>query len=162
MLARGKLGKIAAAAEHRFNVAVELRLFNYALHVVVNSAVMRKIAFYILLCFLVGNSDVLCERVGSYSVDYSEVYRLCAASHNRSDHIERQVEHLRGCDRVDIVAVLEGGYHVFVLSDMGEHPQLDLRVVRVNEHPVLTRAEEFAHFLAKLGADGNILQIRLR
>ena len=68
---------------------------------------------------------------------------------------------LRSGDGVDVVVVFESGDHVLVIGDMRQHAQLDLRIVRVDQYPALTGTEKLAHFPAELGADGNVLQIRL-
>ena len=53
MLARGEFGKISSSAEHRFNIAVSVRLFDNIFHIAVNTAVMGKIAFNVVLCLFI-------------------------------------------------------------------------------------------------------------
>ena len=44
---------------------------------------------------------------------------------------------------------------------MGENAQLNLRIVRVNEHISVTRNKELSHFAPERRAHGDILKIRL-
>ena len=63
---------------------------------------------------------------------------------------------------VNILPVLEGFDHVLVLRDMCEHAQFDLRIIRVNQDVIFVRCDKHAaQFAAKLGADRNILQVRV-
>ena len=62
---------------------------------------------------------------------------------------------------MDILLVLKGLDHILVMGDMGQHPQLDLGVIRVHQHPALLGQEKFPQLPAQLGADRDILQIGL-
>ena len=55
----------------------------------------------------------------------------------------------------------EGLHQRRVAGKMGHQPQLNLAVVRVQQHPALPGQEGPADLLALLGADGDVLQIRL-
>ena len=161
MLARGEFGKISSSAEHRFNIAVSVRLFDNIFHIAVNTAVMGKIAFNVVLCLFIWNTDILCKWKCADSVNNTEVNRLCTASHNRSYHIKRHIEHLWRCDCVDIFVILERFNHIFVTRNMGKHTEFNLRIVGVNERPALSCTEKLSHLSAKLGSYGDILEIRL-
>ena len=90
----GKLGEIAAAVEKGLGKAVLARFFNNLLHIAVNAAVMVKIAFDIGIGFPARYADILCKRECADAVYYAEIYCLCSASHQWSDHMKRHIEHL--------------------------------------------------------------------
>ena len=73
-----------------------------------------------------GNADILSEGKCAYSVNYAEIDRFGSASHQRSYGLNGHIEYLRCGYCVYIVAVVEGGYHRFIVCDVGENSQLDL------------------------------------
>ena len=62
---------------------------------------------------------------------------------------------------MDIVTVVEGINHVFVVCNMSKNTKLNLRIVGINEHTAVFCLKEFSHLSAKLGTNGNILKIGL-
>jgi len=60
---------------------------------------------------------------------------------------------------VDILTALEGPQQHGILGQGRHHPQLDLAVVRVQQHPARLGHEGSANGTALLGADGNVLEI---
>ena len=82
-------------------------------------------------------------------------------AHLLAHQLDRHAEHLRGCDRVDILPVAEGIAHRLIARNVGQKPQLDLGIVRVHQHAALRRHEHAAKLAAQLRARGDILQIRL-
>ena len=82
-------------------------------------------------------------------------------AHLLGDLISRHAEDLRGRDGVDVLAGQKRLLHRLVVRDVREQPQLDLAVVRVDEHAAACWDEHAAEFAAELRARGDILQIRL-
>ena len=70
-------------------------------------------------------------------------------------------EHLSGGGGVDILAGAESLLHGLVVGNMGQHPQLDLAVIRIHQHTAGLGDEHLADLSPKIGAHGNVLQIRL-
>ena len=101
------------------------------------------------------------ERECTYAVNYAEIDRLCTAPHQRSYRLNRHVENLRSSYCVDIVAVVEGGYHRLVVRNVRENTKLDLRIVGINEHTAVFGDKEFSKLTSDRCSDGNILQIGL-
>ena len=62
---------------------------------------------------------------------------------------------------MDIHPLPEGGDHCGIVCQRRQHPQLDLGIVGVHQQVALLRLEEVPHPAARLGADGDILHIRL-
>ena len=62
---------------------------------------------------------------------------------------------------MDVRTVQKRLLHVLVACDMRQNAQLDLRVVGVHERLALARHKVAAQAAAQLGADGNVLQVRL-
>ena len=118
-----------------------------------------------MICFHVGlrlvlvHADVLREREGRDTIDDAEVHGLGAAALGGRDLAERRVEDLRGCDGVDVLPAHKGRAHGLIVGDMREQAQLDLAVVRVNEHFAGRGDEHAADLCAELFADRDVLQI---
>ena len=63
---------------------------------------------------------------------------------------------------MDIIPVAERFHEVPVLAEVRHDAELDLRVVRRHDHALRRpRNESLADLLAPLGADGNVLQVRV-
>ena len=58
---------------------------------------------------------------------------------------------------MDILAALECCDHILIIGQVGQHPQLDLRIVGVDQLPTGPRCEKAPHPAALLGAYGDIL-----
>ena len=95
------------------------------------------------------------------AVNDAEIDRLGLTAHQRRDVLGRHVEHARGGQTVEVLSGTEGLLHGAVVRDMRQHAQLDLTVIRVDEHPARARHEHFSDLAAKLRAHGDVLQIRL-
>ena len=131
------------------------------MHIFVNAGIVPEIAFYILIRLAAADSDIFGERERADAVYYAEIDRFRAASHYRSDKLRRHIKDLGRGHSVDIRVVVERLYHVSVSRNMGENAQLNLRIVRVNEHISVPRDEEFPHLAPERRAHGDILKIRL-
>ena len=62
---------------------------------------------------------------------------------------------------MDVLPGVEAVDHGLVPGHAGQQPQLDLGVVRVHQHPARRGHEHLAQLGPQLGADGDVLQIRL-
>ena len=63
---------------------------------------------------------------------------------------------------MDVAPFAESGAEVFVSGEMGHYAQLDLRIVGTHHHGIGPfRHEGLADFAALLGADGDVLQVRV-
>ena len=62
---------------------------------------------------------------------------------------------------MNVLAAPERRDHVLILRDVRQQPQLDLAVVRVDQHVPRPGDEHLSYLPAEFPADGNILQIRL-
>ena len=75
---------------------------------------------------------------------------------------ERHAEHLAGDERVDVFVALERRAHRRVFRIVGQDAQLDLRVVGRQQLPTGRPGDEGrANFAAFLGANRNVLQVRV-
>ena len=84
------------------------------------------------------------------------------APHLRRDRLGRRAHDLRGGARVDVLPPLERLDQGRLLREVREDPQLDLRVVGGHEAPPVLRDERLADAPAELGADRDVLEIRVR
>ena len=69
------------------------------------------------------------------------------------------MKHLRGGDGVEVLAGGKGLLHGPVVRRVGQHPQLDLGIVRVHQHPARRRGEAAADLGAVLPAHRQVLQV---
>ena len=120
---------------------------------------MVKISLDVFICLGSRYTDVVGERECADTVNYAEIDRLCTASHQRSYRLNRHIENLRSRYCVDIVAVVEGGYHCFVVRNVRENTKLDLRIVGINKYTAVLGDKEFSKLTSDRCSDGNILQI---
>ena len=78
------------------------------------------------------------------------------------DLLERHAEDLGGDELVNVAVLGERGLQGLVAAEVGEHAELDLRVVGGEQHVVGVAGHEGrADLPAELGADGDVLQVRV-
>ncbi len=86
---------------------------------------------------------------------------LALAADHRVHALHRHVEHFARRHRVNVDAVVEGLAQARDVGDVGEQAQFDLRVVG-REQDIARRGDEgLADLAAFLGADRNVLQVRV-
>src|SRR5689334_2081826 len=78
------------------------------------------------------------------------------------NHQRRYAENLRGGEGMDVVAVAEGFHQQWILRKMRQKSQLNLRVVGGQQDRARCCGECGTNLTAKLGANWNVLQIRVR
>ena len=101
------------------------------------------------------------ERMRALAVDGREVDRLRARPHLRCHRFERHGEDDARRLPVDVAARAERIDERGIMREMGEQPQLDLRVVRGQHVPAFTRNESPADVLAELATDRDVLEVRI-
>ena len=102
----------------------------------------------------------LLEPVGRHAVDDAEIHRLRRAPHGSRNPVHRNVEELAGGKGVNILFVAESSAKFFVLAQVRQHAQVDLRVVGGKQDLVgSTRHERLANLPSFIGANGNVLQV---
>ena len=105
--------------------------------------------------------ELVGEAEGRDAVDDAEVDRLGAAAHVGRHVLDRHAEHFRRRHGVNVDAVLERLAQRRHFGDFGQQPQLDLRIVGRDQLHAGRGDEGFADLAAFLGADRDVLQIRL-
>ena len=68
---------------------------------------------------------------------------------------------MRSRDGVDIIAFAEGLAHGLFVRNMGKDAQLDLAVIRINQHAAGFGNEHLADLRAEVSTDRDVLQVRL-
>ena len=111
----------------------------------------------IFLRLVYRHADVLREREGGNAVYDAEIHGLRVRAHLLGDLIAWHAEDLRGCDGVDVLAGQKRLLHRLVIRDVREQPQLDLAIVRVDEHAAVRGDEHAAKFAAELRTRGDVL-----
>ena len=151
----------ASAFEHRLDVTFVLRLG----HAVGEERRDAREAFLVpvddLTGLAVGNAEPAREPEGGDAVDDPEVDHLRAAALLFGDLVEFDAVDLGGDGLVDVLPLAEGVDERLVLGQVRQQTQLDLRIVRADKHAVLRRDKRFADFPADVGADRDVLQVRV-
>ena len=150
-----------AAVEQGLGAAGFLRPLDEGVHEARHGGIMMEVPLDIGLGLAVGDADVLGEGVGADAVHDAEIDRLGPGAHEGGDQLLRHPKHLGGGDAVNVHVGVEGLDHRGISRHVGQHPQFDLRIVRVHQHPAIRRAEKAAQFPAQLLPDGNVLEIGL-
>ena len=155
------VGVVALAAEQREHVAVLLGERLGLVHVVADAGEALEIFLDVGAGLLARDAELVGEPERRDAVDDAEVDRLGAAAHLARHALHRHAEHLRRGHGVDVEAVAEGLLQRLDVGDLGEQPQLDLRIVGGDELVARRRDEGAADLAAFLGADRDVLQVRL-
>ena len=71
-------------------------------------------------------------------------------------------EDLAGRDGVDVVIAPKGIQQPWIVGDVRQHPQVDLRVIRSQQHPAGRGDDGPADLPPFFGPDGDVLQVRIR
>src|SRR5690625_3399576 len=87
------------------------------------------------------------EGVGAHAVDEAEVHRLGLLALISSPLACRLTGHLHRRGHVDVFVVLVEAYHRGFTSNRRSHPQLDLRVVALEEDMTRCTSEDALHEL---------------
>lgn len=155
-------GQLAAAAEHRRDIARLVRLGDDLVHEGAHARIARKVAADVVARFLARDVQVARESEVADAVDDAEVDGLRVAAQLGRDLIQGDAEDLGGRARVDVLAALERIDEVLVARHVREQAQLDLRVVGRQEAIVpFARLEERADHAALLCAHGDVLEVRV-
>ena len=166
-LADGGLGALqlrqVAPPAHQGLGVTPVRAFRRRLvHKALHARIGPEVLFNEGRGFLPADAGVPAQAEAADAVDQAEVHRLGPAAQLRRHPFRRHVEDLAGRAGVDILAFAEGVDQRRVPGEMRHQPQLDLAVVRVQQHPALPGQEGAADLPALLRAHGDILQVRLR
>ena len=108
---------------------------------------------------LAGKLGGLLQPVAAHPVDDAEVDRLGHPPHVGRHFGQGNAEHLRCGRAVDVLVVAEGGQQRGVLRQVGQHPQVDLGVVRRQKHAALAGDKGLPHLPSQLASHRDILQV---
>ena len=160
-VARADLGDLAAAAEQRADVAVVLGLRDGVGHELRDGREALEVAVDELLRLLLLDLQAVGEPVGGEPVDDPVVDHLRLGAHADREVLGRGVEDLGRGLGVDVLAALEDLAQHVLAGDVGEHAQLDLGVVDREQDVAGLGDEAGADLAARLGADRDVLQVRV-
>ena len=120
---------------------------------------LRVVGFDEARRFVHFNAKPLRDTVGRHAVSdaIGELFDLIA--HRRSDLTQLDAINFGGDRRVKVVPLGKGLAKRLVLGKMGEHPQLDLRVIRRQQYVSRRGDKSAADLPAQLAANRNILQV---
>ncbi len=107
------------------------------------------------------NPQVAGKTEAGDAVDDAEVDRLGLAADVAGHLVQGDVEHLGGGEGVDVDPVLEGAAQFGDVGDMGKDAQFDLGIVEADEEAAFRGHESLTDAAAFLGADGDVLQVRV-
>ena len=160
-LERRDVRVVAFAPEQREHIAVLLAERLGLFHVVADAGEALEIFLDIGAGLLARDAELVGEPERRDAVDDAEIDRLGAAAHLARHALHRHAEHFRGGHGVNVEAVAEGFPQRLDVGDLGQQPQLDLRIVGGDELVAGRRDEGAADLAAFLGADRDVLQIGL-
>ena len=129
----GDVGVVALAPEQRHHIAVLLGERLGLFHVVADAGEALEIFLDVGAGLLARDAELVGEAEGRDAVDDAEIDRLGAAAHLGRHALDRHAEHFRRGHGVDVEAVAERLAQRRDVGDLGEQPQLDLRVVGGDE-----------------------------
>ena len=156
-------GQLAAAAEHRRDVARLTCFGDDLVHEGAHAGVALEVAADVVAGFLARDVQVAREAEVADAVDDAEVDGLRMAAQLRRDFLQGDAEDLGGRARVDVLAALERIDEVLVARHVREQAQLDLRVVGRQKVVVsLARLKQRADHAPFLRAHGDVLEVRVR
>ena len=118
--------------EQRLHIAPLLGLCHHIIHILPHTGEGGEIGLHIGLRLRHRHADVLTEGKGGYAVDDTEVHGLGPAAHLVGHIAGGHMEHLGRRGGVDVRSGGKRRPHGLVPGDVGQQPQLDLRVVRVH------------------------------
>ena len=159
--ARGDLREMAAAAEHGADIAIGADEAFRLLHIVADAGEAFEIFLDVGAGLLAANAELVGEAEGGNAVNNAEIDRLGAAAHLRIHVLDGNAKHFGRCHGVNVDAVGEGFGELRDMGHVGEDAQLDLGVIRRDEFVARNGDEGRADFAARLGADGDVLDVRL-
>src|SRR5215210_5487860 len=160
-VAGADLGDLPAAAEQRRDVAVLLGLGDRVGHEPRDRGEALEVAVDELLGLLLLDLQAVGQAVRREAVDDAVVDHLRLRAHADRELVRRRVEHRGGGLGVHVLAALEDVLEDLLAGDVGEHAQLDLRVVDGDQDVVRLRDEARADLAPRLRADGDVLEVRV-
>ena len=118
--------------EQRLHIPLLLGLCHHIIHILPHTGEGGEIGLHIRLGLRHRHADVLTEGKGGDAVDDTEVHGFRPAAHLVGHIAGGYMEHLGRRGGVDVRAGGERRPHSLVPGNVGQQPQLDLRVVRVH------------------------------
>ena len=111
--------------------------------------------------FLAGDAELVGQPKRRDAVDDAEIDRFRPAAHLARHVLDRHAEHFRRRHGVNVEPVAEGLLQHGNVGDLGQQPQLDLRIIRRHQLVAGRGDKGAADLAAVLGAHRNVLQVRL-
>jgi hypothetical protein len=111
--------------------------------------------------FCAGNAQRLAEPTVPLTVNHPEIHGLCSRPVFARELFFAQLENFERGTGVNVLAGAKSVQQHRILRQMREDAQLDLRVIRAHEHVAGGRDERLTDLASELGANGNVLQIRV-
>ena len=157
-----ELGDVAPPAEQRLDVAPLPGLGDCAVEPGAHAGEAAEVLLNERARLVLRDAQLAGQREGALPINGGEVDRLGPRAHLRGHLLLGHAEDDGRCLAVDIPALSEGGDKGRIAGEVGQKPQLDLRVVGGQEHGPRRRHERAADRLSPLGAHGDVLQVGVR
>ena len=157
----GDAGDVDPPPEPRLHIAVLPRERTRPLHVRADAGIAREVCLDVPLRHSLGNAELAGKAERRDPVDDAEVDRLGAPPSDRVHAVQGHPEHLAGGQRVDVGPCRERLLERLDPRHVREKPQLDLRIVGRYQHMVALGDEGAADGAPLIGADGDVLKVRV-
>ena len=151
--------QIAAAPEHRLHHPAGAGLRDGVVEPLLHLPVAGEVALDDVRRFALLQSEAVSETESREAVGDAVVDHLRDVALAARDLRRRDAERLAGDAGVEILARFEARAQHRIAGDVGEHAQLDLRIIGTQELPARLGNERLADLRTDGRADGNVLQI---
>ena len=152
---------MAAPAEQGGHIALLFRLRLGLVHIVADAGIALEIGADIGRRLALFNTELARQAEARNAIDDAEIDRLGLATGHRVHLVERHAEHLAGGHGVNVDAVAEGLAQRLDAADIGDDAQLDLRIIDRQQLVPLLGDEGAADAPPFLGADRDVLYVRV-
>ena len=149
------------AAEERAHAALAARGFKGLFDEFLDARIAREVAVDVGARLLLRNAQLRGQAEGRDAIDDAEVDGLGAIARLLVHLVERHAEDLAGGEGVDVFVALVSAHQQRVTREVGQKAQFDLGIIGGKQLCAGRGGEGGANLAAQLGADGNVLQIRI-
>ena len=156
---RAQLGDRPAAAEERRHVAQLLRRRDRARDELVHMREAGQIRVDVDLRLLARDAELLREPERADPVDDAEVHGLGTVSLVAGERLGRLAQDFGRRDPVDVLAAREGILERGLLGEVGQDPELHLRVVGREQGVALAGDKRASDLASERRPDGDVLEV---
>src|SRR6266536_2249162 len=161
-VARAELRQVAASTKHRRRETVDLRFFHLSREKRLHFWELSIVSFDKIRRLIYLDAKPLRNSKSGHPVSDPVRELLDMVPHLRRDIGEGDTINLGGDGRMEVVSLGESLEKSLILRKMRQYSELDLRVIRREQHVVRGCTESAPDLAAHLAANRDVLQVRRR